>query len=70
MESLCFALLDSFVYRKKYEIATTEVGNPIKQDEKKGILREVRMHPEGQALGRFGRFDLFPRWTTTLYFLK
>lgn len=28
--------------RKKYEIATDEEGNPIKQDEKKGNLREVR----------------------------
>jgi len=27
--------------RKKYEIATDEVGNFIKQDEKKGVLREV-----------------------------
>lgn len=27
--------------RKKYEIATDEVGNPIKQDTKKGELREV-----------------------------
>lgn len=28
--------------RKKFEIATDEVGNPIKQDTKKGELREVR----------------------------
>eukprot|EP00978_Attheya_sp_CCMP212_P035145 scaffold151220_cov56-Attheya_sp.AAC.5 len=28
--------------RKKYEIATDEVGNPIKQDEKKGTLREFK----------------------------
>ena len=28
--------------RKKFEISTTEPGNPIKQDEKKGVLREVR----------------------------
>ena len=27
--------------RKKFEIATDEVGNPIKQDTKKGQLREV-----------------------------
>jgi inorganic pyrophosphatase len=27
--------------RKKYEIATSENHNPIKQDEKKGVLREV-----------------------------
>jgi len=32
-------------HRKKYEIATDEPGNPIKQDEKKGKLREVsRFH--------------------------
>jgi|AntRauTorckE5430_2_1112549.scaffolds.fasta_scaffold02431_4 hypothetical protein len=30
------------IYRKKYEIATDEVGNPIKQDEKKGVLREFK----------------------------
>jgi inorganic pyrophosphatase len=29
--------------RKKYEIATDEVGNPIKQDEKKGVLREFKL---------------------------
>jgi len=28
--------------RKKYEIATDEIGNPIKQDEKKGTLREFK----------------------------
>jgi hypothetical protein len=28
--------------RKKYEIATDEVGNPLKQDEKKGVLREFK----------------------------
>ena len=28
--------------RKKFEIATDEVGNPIKQDTKKGELREVK----------------------------
>jgi inorganic pyrophosphatase len=28
--------------RKKYEIATDEIGNPIKQDEKKGKLREFK----------------------------
>lgn len=28
--------------RKKYEIATDEVGNPIKQDTKKGELREFK----------------------------
>ena len=31
----------SFINRKKFEIATDEVGNFIKQDEKKGVLREV-----------------------------
>ena len=30
------------ICRKKYEIATDEVGNPIKQDEKKGVLREFK----------------------------
>lgn len=30
-----------FLRRKKFEIATDEVGNFIKQDEKKGVLREV-----------------------------
>jgi hypothetical protein len=34
--------LFSCEHRKKYEIATGEAGNPIKQDEKKGMLREVR----------------------------
>ena len=29
------------ISRKKFEIATDEVGNFIKQDEKKGVLREV-----------------------------
>ena len=28
-------------YRKKFEIATDEIGTPIKQDTKKGKLREV-----------------------------
>ncbi len=28
--------------RKKFEIATDEVGNPIKQDTKKGLLREFK----------------------------
>lgn len=30
-----------FLYRKKFEIATDEEGTPIKQDTKKGKLREV-----------------------------
>lgn len=37
----CFYFLCIRINRKKYEIATDEVGNPIKQDEKKGQLREV-----------------------------
>ncbi|CAN0484765.1 unnamed protein product, partial [Hapterophycus canaliculatus] len=28
--------------RKKFEVATNEVGNPIKQDTKKGLLREFK----------------------------
>jgi inorganic pyrophosphatase len=36
-----FARFQSFL-AKKYEIATDEVGNPIKQDEKKGKLREFK----------------------------
>jgi hypothetical protein len=36
----------SFLDRKKYEIATDEDFTPIKQDEKKGMLREVR-HKNG-----------------------
>lgn len=28
--------------RKKFEISTTEAGNPIKQDTKKGLLREFK----------------------------
>jgi hypothetical protein len=35
-------LCDSNSFRKKYEIATDEIGNPIKQDEKKGVLREFK----------------------------
>lgn len=33
--------------RKKFEIATNEVGNPIKQDTKKGVLREFKKVREG-----------------------
>jgi len=39
--------------RKKYEIATGEVGNPIKQDEKKGILREFK---KGDIFFNYGCF--------------
>ena len=40
-----FYVLTNFISkftRKKYEIATDEEFTPIKQDEKKGKLREVR----------------------------
>jgi hypothetical protein len=30
------------IYRKKFEIATSMDGNPIVQDKKNGVLREVR----------------------------
>lgn len=39
--------------RKKYEIATDEVGNPIKQDEKKGVLREFK---KGDIYFNYGCF--------------
>ena len=39
--STCRNLLFVCSNRKKYEIATDEPGNPIKQDTKKGKLREV-----------------------------
>lgn len=39
--------------RKKYEIATGEAGNPIKQDEKKGVLREVRCFNDVDVRHRF-----------------
>lgn len=39
--------------RKKYEIATDEVGNPIKQDEKKGTLREFK---KGDLYFNYGCF--------------
>ena len=39
----CVHLLNhQITHRKKFEIATDEVGNPIKQDEKKGQLREFK----------------------------
>ena len=44
--------------RKKYEIATGEVGNPIKQDEKKGILREVRCFDDVDVSHRFSSTNL------------
>mmetsp|Transcript_2661 Transcript_2661/g.3554 ORF Transcript_2661/g.3554 Transcript_2661/m.3554 type:complete len:315 (-) Transcript_2661:268-1212(-) len=39
--------------RKKYEIATDEPGNPIKQDEKKGVLREFK---KGDIYFNYGCF--------------
>jgi inorganic pyrophosphatase len=39
--------------RKKYEIATDEVGTPIKQDEKKGKLREFK---KGDIFFNYGCF--------------
>lgn len=39
--------------RKKFEIATNEVGNPIKQDEKKGTLREFK---KGDIFFNYGCF--------------
>lgn len=39
--------------RKKYEIATNEPGNPIKQDEKKGKLREFK---KGDIYFNYGCF--------------
>mmetsp|Transcript_17481 Transcript_17481/g.25252 ORF Transcript_17481/g.25252 Transcript_17481/m.25252 type:complete len:311 (+) Transcript_17481:104-1036(+) len=39
--------------RKKFEIATDEVGNPIKQDEKKGKLREFK---KGDIFFNYGCF--------------
>ena len=37
--------------RAKFEIATKEPGNPIKQDEKKGVLREYK---HGDMLFNYG----------------
>lgn len=39
--------------RRKYEVATKEVNNPIKQDEKKGVLREYKW---GDMLFNYGFF--------------
>jgi hypothetical protein len=38
--SSCFSWLS--IYRKKFEIATSMDGNPIVQDKKNGVLREVQ----------------------------
>lgn len=42
-----------FRHRKKYEIATDELGNPIKQDTKKGQLREFK---KGDIYFNYGCF--------------
>ena len=39
--------------RKKYEVATTESATPIKQDEKKGVLREFK---KGDIFFNYGCF--------------
>lgn len=39
--------------RKKFEISTTEAGNPIKQDTKKGLLREFK---KGDIFFNYGCF--------------
>jgi len=39
--------------RRKYEIATNEASNPIKQDEKKGVLREFK---RGDLMFNYGCF--------------
>jgi len=41
-ESIVPNLFRTGYFRKKFEIATDEIGNPIKQDEKKGVLREFK----------------------------
>ena len=39
--------------RKKFEVATTEGATPIKQDEKKGVLREFK---KGDIFFNYGCF--------------
>ena len=39
--------------RKKFEVATTETATPIKQDEKKGVLREFK---KGDIFFNYGCF--------------
>ena len=48
-----FKILNYLRNRKKYEIATDEVGTPIKQDEKKGKLREFK---KGDIFFNYGCF--------------
>ena len=48
-----FTILNYLRNRKKYEIATDEVGTPIKQDEKKGKLREFK---KGDIFFNYGCF--------------
>ena len=46
-------------HRKKYEIATDEDFTPIKQDEKKGKLREVRVWSFERVWGDLLRLQVF-----------
>jgi len=43
--------------KKKFEIATDEVNTPIKQDEKKGVLREFKTG----AAGLMMNYGCFPQ---------
>jgi inorganic pyrophosphatase len=52
--------------RKKFEIATDEVGNPIKQDEKKGQLREVCFLSFSLSQGFFFETKEFPNPSLTV----
>ncbi|CAM9311869.1 unnamed protein product [Choristocarpus tenellus] len=52
-ESLNFVCEIPRCSRKKFEIATNELGNPIKQDEKKGTLREFK---KGDIFFNYGCF--------------
>jgi len=51
--------------RKKYEIATDEIGNPIKQDEKKGVLREFK---KGDIFFNYGCLPVSPSCTWYIMF--
>ena len=46
------------VHRKKFEIATDEEGTPIKQDTKKGKLREVSVPCLPGPCASLGNFDV------------
>ena len=39
--------------RKKFEVATDETKCPIKQDEKKGVLREFKKETSSSTMGVF-----------------